>query len=63
MVEPFRHFSPRINQIGIWRASQDSIAAREALRLLNHELTRAHIWRDNELIRTFDYVDGLAVVS
>ena len=44
-------------------ASQDSIAAREALRLLNHELTRAHIWRDNELIRTFDYVDGLAVVS
>lgn len=44
-------------------ASQDSIATREALKMLNCELTRAHIWRDNRLIRTFDYVDGLAVVS
>jgi len=44
-------------------ANRDAIAEQEAVRMLNGELTRAQILHNYKLIRTFDYVDGLAVVS
>ena len=44
-------------------AKEHSIAARKARQMLNQQLTRAHIWQDQRLILTFEYVDGLAIVS
>lgn len=44
-------------------ANRDAIAEQEAVRMLNGELTKAQILHNYKLIRTFDYVDGLAVVS
>ena len=67
-MEPAREYQIRLyrddgslSMVMLFMASRDSIAEHEAERMLNGELTSAHIWNGDKLVRTLHSVNGRPV--